>query len=91
MDGGPTRDNFLMQFQADIASVPVTRNRIEELSATGAMYMGGMAMGIWNRPSDFEKLRKIDRTFSPKESESWRERNYSGWKRAVKNLLNEER
>ena len=90
VDGGPTRDNFLMQFQSDMLNVPVTRNKIEELSATGAMYMGGLAMGVWKTLAEIEALREVENTFKPAKSEEWRNKNYSGWKKAVKNLLESE-
>ncbi len=87
VDGGPTRDNFLMQFQADMLDAEVTRNKIEELSATGAMYMGGLAMGTWNNLEEIEALRETEKTFSPKESEQWREKHYAGWTKAVNDLI----
>ncbi len=90
VDGGPTRDNFLMQFQADMLNVLVVRNKIEELSATGAMYMGGLAMGIWKNLEEIKALRETEREFSPKQSPEWRDRNYSGWRKAVRNLLHSE-
>ena len=87
VDGGPTRDNFLMQFQSDMLNVPVTRNKIEELSATGAMYMGGLAAGVWSGLPEIEALRDVEKTFAPGQSDEWRNKNYSGWTKAVKNLL----
>ena len=91
VDGGPTRDNFLMQFQADMLNAPVIRNKIEELSATGAMYMGGLAMSVWKSLQDIEALRETEKTFDPVQNDAWREKNYSGWKKAVRNLLNSEK
>lgn len=90
VDGGPTRDPFLMQFQSDIADVAVTRSRTEELSATGAMYMGGLAMSVWRAVEQLEALRETAGTFTPKQEASWRDQNYNGWKKAVKNLLKSE-
>ena len=90
VDGGPTRDNFLMQFQSDMLNAPVVRNKIEELSATGAMYMGGLAMKIWDTVREIEKLREIEITFKPVMSAEVRRKNYSGWKKAVNNLLQSE-
>lgn len=87
VDGGPSRDNFLMQFQSDMLNVPVVRNKIEELSATGAMYMGGLAMGVWQSLKEIEKLRETEKTFLPAKNREWRNKNYKGWKNAVDNLL----
>ncbi|MBL7005717.1 MAG: glycerol kinase GlpK [Spirochaetia bacterium] len=87
VDGGPTRDTFLMQFQADITQVPVVRTSIEELSATGAMYMGGLASSVWHTLKEIEQLREVERVFTPARSTEWRNRQYDGWKQAVSNLL----
>lgn len=87
VDGGPTRDNFLMQFQSDIASVAVTRSKTEELSATGAMYMGGLALSVWQNLEELDALRETKGTFTPNKEDAWREKNHGGWKRAVENLL----
>ncbi|MBN2626714.1 MAG: glycerol kinase GlpK [Spirochaetales bacterium] len=91
VDGGPTRDDFLMQFQADMLNAPVTRTKIEELSATGAMYMGGLALKVWNSVAEIGELRVAEKTFRPEQSDGWREKNYSGWQRAVRNLIASER
>ncbi len=90
VDGGPTRDDFLMQFQSDMGDVPVVRSRVEELSATGAMYMGGLAIGVWKSLSEVEALRSVEKTFIPEVNQQWREEKYRGWKKAVRNLLNSE-
>lgn len=87
VDGGPTRDNFLMQFQADILNVPVVRIRIEELSALGSAFIAGLATGIWNNLEELILLREIDRVFLPKMGQEEREKLYEGWKRAVKLAL----
>ncbi len=87
VDGGPTRDDFLMQFQADMLNAAVVRSRVEELSATGAMYMGGLAMGVWSSPEELESLRETERRFEPLRDEGWRLSNYSGWQKAVSDLL----
>ncbi len=90
VDGGPTKDDFLMQFQSDMGEVPVVRTPIEEISATGAMYMGGLASGIWKNASEIEALREVAKTYTPKQDAAWRDRKYDGWKKAVRNLLNSE-
>lgn len=87
VDGGPTRDNFLMQFQADILNVPVVRIRIEELSALGSAFIAGLATGIWNNLEELILLREMDRVFLPKMGHEEREKLYEGWKRAVKLAL----
>jgi glycerol kinase len=87
VDGGPTRDAFLMQFQADISRVPVVKTRIEELSATGAMYMGGLATKVWNSLEEIEQLREVEQIFQPVKNMQWRDQQYAGWKQTVAHLL----
>jgi glycerol kinase len=87
VDGGPTRDNFLMQFQADILEIPVARNRIEELSAIGSAYMAGLSMGIWSSIGEIKALRDSDTVFYSRMEHSERESLYKGWKDAVNRTL----
>lgn len=87
VDGGPTRDLFLMQFQADMIDAPVERSTMEELSAAGAMYFGGLAMGIWSSPEELASLREIELTYKPKMENSDRESRYAGWQEAVRMVL----
>jgi len=87
VDGGPTRDNFLMQFQADILNVPVVRVKIEELSALGSAFIAGLATGLWNNLEELIPLREIDRVFLPEMEQEEREKLYEGWKRAVRLAL----
>jgi glycerol kinase len=87
VDGGPTRDDFLMQFQADVLSVPVVRNTIEELSAIGSAFMGGLAVGFWSGKKEIEALRVSDRAFVCNMSAEKSSSLYMGWKEAVKRTL----
>jgi glycerol kinase len=90
VDGGPTRDDFLMQLQADILNVPVVRIKIEELSALGSAFIAGLAVGLWNNVESLISLREVDTVFTPKMSQDKRERLYTGWIQAVKRSLNRE-
>lgn len=87
VDGGPTRDDFLMRFQADILGIPVVRTIIEELSSIGATYMAGLAIGFWKDAAELEALRAVDRTFSSGMDQDTRSRYYEGWKAAVGRTL----
>ncbi len=87
VDGGPTRDNFLMQFQSDILNVPVIKVKIEELSALGSVFIVGLALGLWDGFRELIALRDIDTIFSPKMSKEEIDRLYRGWKQAVKRSL----
>jgi glycerol kinase len=82
-DGGVTRNEQLMQFQADILGVPVQRNNTAELSAMGAAYLAGLAAGIWGSTEEIAALpRSVDR-FEPKMPPDERERLYDGWQDAI--------
>jgi glycerol kinase len=83
VDGGPTRDAFLMQFQADILDVPVIRTEIEELSAAGAMYMGALALHLYKDVQELQALRGSGKRYTPSHEDDWRKTLYDGWKRAV--------
>ncbi len=84
VDGGPTRNNFLMQFQSDMLNKEVVRSNIEEISALGAAFMAGLAVGFWKDPEEIKSLRKVDRTFIPEMPAEEIEKLYSGWKVAVR-------
>jgi glycerol kinase len=82
-DGGVTRNDQLMQFQADILDVPVRRNRTAELSAMGAAYLAGLATGVWTSLEEIEALpRAVDR-FEPAMAAAERSRRYDGWQEAI--------
>jgi len=87
VDGGMGANELLMQFQADILNAPVVRPRIAEITALGAAYAAGLAVGFWE---DFSSLRdnwQEDRTWSPKMDTARREKYYSSWKKAVTRTL----
>ncbi|WP_314791177.1 glycerol kinase GlpK [Aggregatibacter aphrophilus] len=87
VDGGAVANNFLMQFQADILDVKVERPKVREVTALGAAYLAGLAVGFWK---DLEELRGkaiVERTFEPKETPEKRTALYQGWKKAVQRAL----
>ena len=83
VDGGPTKNAYLMQFQSDILNGDVLVPQAEELSGIGAAYAAGIAMGIYNMDL-FSKMER--KTYSPEMKEEVRERKYQGWKEAVGNI-----
>ena len=86
VDGGASKNNFLMQFQADILNMPVERPRVVETTAFGAAGVAGMTSGFWTR-EEFLQARKIDRVFLPKMPAEKREHTYARWKEAVQRAL----
>ena len=84
VDGGPTRNGYLMQFQSDIAEAAVQVPDSEELSGIGPAYAAGLALGVWGEEI-FNKLNRVK--YEPKMDGEVREKKYSGWKAAVKSVL----
>jgi glycerol kinase len=83
VDGGPTRNNFLMQFQADILNREVARSDIEEVSALGAAFMAGLATGFWNDLEEIKTLREVDRIFIPNMAIETTGKFIEGWHKAI--------
>ncbi|MGM9651555.1 MAG: glycerol kinase GlpK [Faecousia sp.] len=83
VDGGASRDGFLMQFQADILGRPVRRPVIRETTALGAAYLAGLATGVWESPAQISGLWHCDTTFVPSMAPEHRAGLIHGWSRAV--------
>jgi glycerol kinase len=83
VDGGPTRNDFLMQFQAGMLNRDVNRSNMEEISALGATFMAGLATGFWNDIQEIEALRKAGKVFLPAMEKQEIEKLFNGWKKAV--------
>lgn len=86
VDGGPTRNQYLMQFQSDILRARVQIPEAEELSGIGAAYAAGLALGLWD-PSIFQKIRR--RSYEPQLSKERAGQKYAGWLAAVRKVLAE--
>jgi glycerol kinase len=82
-DGGATRNDLLMQFQADIIGRPVIRNLSGDVSALGAAYLAGLAIGLWSSQQEIETLARPTDRFEPQLAESARAELYAGWQQAV--------
>ena len=81
VDGGPTTNSLLMQFQADVLGCPVQCAPASELSAIGAGYMAGITLGVY---PDMQGLgRAAGKRYQPQKSQQWREDTLAGWKAAV--------
>ncbi|MGF1696828.1 glycerol kinase GlpK [Vibrio lamellibrachiae] len=84
VDGGAVANNFLMQFQSDVLDTDVHRPEVTEVTALGAAYLAGLAVGFWNSVDELKDKAVLDRSFTAHHDEEKRERRYKGWKRAVK-------
>ncbi len=83
VDGGAVANNFLMQFQADVLDTEVLRPQVTEVTALGAAYLAGLAVGYWKSIDELKNKAVIDRVFAPNLDEEKRNRRYRGWRRAV--------
>lgn len=83
VDGGACKNNFLMQFQADILDCVVERPTCLELTALGAAYLAGIAVGFWQSTDELEQVWKVDRVFEPKMTIATREHLLEHWHKAV--------
>ena len=84
VDGGMVNNELLMQFQSDMLNVPVIRPTITETTALGAAYAAGLAVGVWKDQEDLRDYWQEDRVWTPTMEETERDRQYKGWKKAVK-------
>ena len=87
VDGGASRDMFLMQFQADILGKSVRRPMIRETTALGAAYLAGLATGVWKDKDEIRNLWHCDTTFENKMDEARRSELLKGWHKAVSRSL----
>ena len=88
VDGGASRDRFLMQFQADILDKPVRRPMIRETTALGAAYLAGLAVGVWDSLDEIRAQWTLDRLYQPQMEEPVRRSLLAGWHKAVGRSLN---
>ena len=86
VDGGACRNNFLMQFQADMLNIPIVRPFMVDTTAAGAAYLAGVSVGLW-KSQDVLKIKKIERIFKPRMSRSISKAKYEGWCHAVRQAL----
>lgn len=87
VDGGASRNNLLMQFQADILGTRVIRPKVVETTAMGAAYLAGLAVGYWSSIDDIRKQWQVDHVFEPSWDEESMNRAKEGWHDAVKRTL----
>lgn len=83
VDGGASRDRFLMQFQADILGKSVRRPVIRETTALGAAYLAGLAVGVWKDTDEIRRLWHCDVTFESRMESAKRTELARGWHKAV--------
>jgi glycerol kinase len=83
VDGGASRNDLLMQMQADFLGVPVVRPAMTETTALGAAYLAGLATGFWSGPDELTAQWQVDRRFEPMMSPAARAAKLARWRQAV--------
>ncbi len=83
VDGGAARNDFLMQFQADLLGVPVVRPRMTETTALGAAYLAGLAVGYWKDAAEIDAQWQAERRFEPGSAMATAQSLRTGWAQAV--------
>jgi len=84
VDGGASRNNLLMQMQADLLGVPVVRARIAETTALGAAYLAGLAVGVWSDRAEIADHWKEDARFIPGVGAARMREQLVAWEKAVR-------
>ncbi len=89
VDGGASRNNLLMQFQANLLGINVVRPKITETTALGAAYLAGLAVGFWENIDELKKQWQVERTFEPVKDSPEIEEAKKGWAEAIQRTLTE--
>ncbi len=83
VDGGASRNDLLMQLQADLLDVPVVRPKVTETTALGAAYLAGLAVGFWSDQEELARHWAVDRRFEPAMPDGRRDALKHDWRRAL--------
>ena len=86
-DGGPTKNNFLMQFTADLTRTELKVSDVAESSALGAAMQGMLGLGIYKSLNELAKLPRKQKAFHPHMKTAEAKALHDGWQRAVKRVL----
>ena len=87
VDGGASRNNLLMQFQADVLGTSVIRPKVTETTALGAAYLAGLAVGYWESIDHIKSQWAVDTAFSPEADADTVEKLKEGWADAIDRTL----
>ena len=83
VDGGACKNDFILQFQADMSAIPVRRPRVTESTSRGAAFLAGLACGYWRSTAQLEEYWELERSFEPHIQQSQRQQLLQRWKIAV--------
>ena len=84
VDGGASKNNFLMQFESDILAASVKRPKVVEVTALGAAYLAGLNIGYWHDLDDIRNNKEIDKEFIPSWDKQKRTEKIHGWHKAIR-------
>ena len=87
VDGGASRNNLLMQYQANLLGIKVVRPKITETTALGAAYLAGLAVGFWKDLDEIKQQWQVERTFEPVPDNEEIAAAKQGWTDAVRRTL----
>jgi glycerol kinase len=87
VDGGASRNDLLMQIQANVLGVPVVRPKQVETTVLGAAYLAGLGVGVWTDPTEVRETWEVDKRFEPEWSEDERANRMAGWADAVRRTI----
>lgn len=87
VDGGASRNNLLMQYQANLLGIKVVRPKITETTALGAAYLAGLAVGFWKDLDEIKQQWQVERTFEPVSDNEEIAAAKQGWADAVRRTL----
>ena len=87
VDGGMTASDMLLQIQADVLDIPVTRPEVIETTCLGAAYAAGLAVGFWSGTDELRSHWRAERTWQPALGADEREAGERRWRKAVARTL----
>lgn len=87
VDGGASKNDFLMQFQSDISNTVIRRSLISESTALGAAYLAGLAVGYWHDKEEIKLYHMIKDQFEPHMNETERKKRLERWKKAIEGVI----
>jgi glycerol kinase len=88
VDGGPTKNNFLMQFQSDLLGIPIMVAKVNEITAMGAAFIAGLHINYWKGIDEIKELWSSQKIYTPSMNQPRAEELYGGWERALHGTIN---
>jgi len=88
VDGSVSKNDFLMQYQADLFGIQIKRPVVKEITSLGGFYLAGLKSGLWKDINSLRDRTEIETIFHPEEDNSKKIKNFRIWKSAVRSLLN---